>query len=523
MKKAKITGEAPGDEAGKIADNLGWLAAKIGNAGEAADVLERYLAGVGAGKTGILTLNRIILDMKAANVENIDSVTLENFMKYEGGNPNGKLRRTVGAERNFTVGLALELVSGNESKTETPASTKERTAARYGGDALVFMPQVPKMKDEPAAPLQKSAPPTAQIGVVPSGSGAPAASIAKNFGFTPTHKTAKSESTFMKARKIDTVPTIPAAISETTKTGAGRQPIPPRIAGATNISQNDFYKIVRGDDETALTPMADNEIIKNHTRGVSQRREQLLKTRNGFGKYVSIDQDYAARQRLLANQLDNKDMVRNMGFDWAGEPRPNGKGISMIVFHWTGSDRAQDAYNEFEDFKCKVKDKKTGETVDAVNNGAHYLILPDGKVQELAPPANVVNGAKYYNEIAINVEIVARDEAHITPQQKLAASRLGAYLMEKYSCIKYVAGHCELYNKNLAFVDLLGKNRDAKIKDLKNIGKPDPGEGTMKDIRKGIADISPHLAMVTTRAEQAKMLAYNQQSQSGNTGPRLKQ
>ena len=69
----------------------------------------------------------------------------------------------------------------------------------------------------------------------------------------------------------------------------------------------------------------------------------------------------------------------------------------------------------------------------------------------------MVNGAKYFNEIAINVEIVAQDEAHITPAQKLAASRLGAHLMEEYPGIKYVAGHCELYDKNLAFAGLLGK------------------------------------------------------------------
>ena len=318
-------------------------------------------------------------------------------------------------------------------------------------------------------------------------------------------------------KKIDTMPAIPVALSETTKMQEKRPPGSQRIASAPAITQSDFYNVVRGEGNVAQKPMAEDEITKNYTRGVSPRRERAGKNPDGI---APADPYYSKRQHLLSHQLDNRDMVKNMGWNLSNDPRPDGKGISIIVYHWTGSSQAQDAYNEFENFKCKITDKKTGKSADALNNGAHYLILPDGKVQELAPPTTVVNGAKYFNEIAINVEIVAQDEAHITPAQKLAASRLGAHLMEVYPGIKYVAGHCELYVKSLAFSGLLGKDRNAKLKDLKNIGKPDPGEGTMRDIRAGILSINPRLAMITTRAEQEKLLAY---SQPGIAGTRFKQ
>jgi len=136
----------------EVEKNLSWLAASLKGNG-IQPLLELYLAGVGAGKAGVLTLNRIALDMQAAGIQGIDASALERFMKYVGGDASGKRRMSVGAAKNFGVEVALKFASAKkpaEAANPRAAAPEKQVEIRKPGlvGAVVPQKQAPEKRVE---------------------------------------------------------------------------------------------------------------------------------------------------------------------------------------------------------------------------------------------------------------------------------------------------------------------------------------------------------------------------------------
>ena len=509
---AKVWAEGAGaPDAEKVAGQVSWLAKRLGS--DAQELLGLFLAGAGTGKVGILTLSQIALDMRAAGVENADAATLERFMKYKGGVPGDK-REASGTEHKFSVEVALKCAHAIQSNAGKPVSAKPRSIANK--QVSTMYDTIPQDVAPPIANVPKSAPGKRKQAAPATIATAVAPAMQK-----------KAASLYAVA---DSSPQQPALPSETTNF-ASETTAMARASGAKNaavagarMNENDFTGIIRKD----LQPI----ITKKYTDGVSKARPQPL---NDYGGSVIFNdsRNYSRRQEYLAAHLSKygsnpiaKKFLANMG-EWVSiksdlnephgylnDPRPNGEGVSMIVFHTSGTDAEESSYNTFKsyskDYSVTGKDgsrvaKKGGRAEEkaevGLNVGAHYIIHKDGKIDELAPVSQIVMGALGYNLVSINVEIVATDGGSVTLEQKEAGARLSAYLMEKYPRINYVAGHFELYDKGKPYVDLFIPNGDLTIAKLRDIGKSDPGESVIGSIRSQITKINPALALITTKKD----------------------
>jgi len=105
--------DIPKAEFDKISGNVSWLLGKVNSSDSSVkESLRLFLAGVGAGRVGLLTLGAAIDDLKAANLQEIDGATLRRFMEFEGGDEKGKHRIAQGASRPFRVDVALGVAEG---------------------------------------------------------------------------------------------------------------------------------------------------------------------------------------------------------------------------------------------------------------------------------------------------------------------------------------------------------------------------------------------------------------------------
>lgn len=148
----------------------------------------------------------------------------------------------------------------------------------------------------------------------------------------------------------------------------------------------------------------------------------------------------------------------------------------MIVLHWTGCDKFQEAYATFFPAVLSLRPElqKGGE----LNVSAHFLVDRDGKIYQLMPTNWMARHTIGLNNIAIGIENVGgrNDVEDLTDAQLKANVYLVHMLKKQYPTIQYVIGHYEY-----------GKFRHTKLwqeKDPKYFTqKSDPGPKFMRSIR----------------------------------------
>lgn len=102
----------------QLKGNMAWLlkgsTISEGKRDEVQALIKGFIAGMGAGKTGLQTLNNVLTDMQLANLTNIDAATFQRFMVYEEGNVEGAKRKADVSgtkSKTFSVELGLKLGS----------------------------------------------------------------------------------------------------------------------------------------------------------------------------------------------------------------------------------------------------------------------------------------------------------------------------------------------------------------------------------------------------------------------------
>jgi hypothetical protein len=407
-------------------------------------------------------------------------------MRYEDG-VAGRKRISVGAARNFSVDFALRVAAGEKSVKESqPAEKRGRFEGVVPG---VFAAKMRPVVKEPGG--------TAKGGQPDVHSGERQAVVHAPVKTKPAVQGGKPPEVVGNTPEgLDTTPQEPVIARETTKIGTMR---PLRVVELRNykapkgLGAHDFYKIL-GKNEPP-------KIVLQYTQGVSNVRSTP--------ELISNDPNFSARQNLLRRHIGgykNKNLAKKLldNMDEKGVPRPNGEGISLIVFHCT---EAYDTSDPKHPVPAKDQTRwalasfnEYGDYENGLNLGAHFLIKEDGTILQLAPIETLTMHAMGFNLTTIGVEIAASSGDAVNAKQVEAAALLSAYLMKKYREIKYVAGHFELYDESKPYAALFEPNGDLTLEEVRKERKPDPGKETIEKIRSEI--VSNGIALVTTKEEQ---------------------
>lgn len=122
MKEAKLSPQ----QFKEVSENLKWLLKSYDpkDLDKIKGAVNDYLAGVGAGKVGLLTLNSVIKDLKADNKANIDGATLAKYMvTSKSSNGEEKDRMVEGAKKSFSVKKGIEYAKAHpDGKTAAVGS-----------------------------------------------------------------------------------------------------------------------------------------------------------------------------------------------------------------------------------------------------------------------------------------------------------------------------------------------------------------------------------------------------------------
>ena len=113
--------------------------------------------------------------------------------------------------------------------------------------------------------------------------------------------------------------------------------------------------------------------------------------------------------------------------------------IERIFVHCTAGSQKQ----TIEDLKAEFKRKGWK------SYGYHYVIMPDGKIENILSEENVSNGVQGYNQTAINVAYIGGIDAkgkgvdNRTEEQKKSLRTLLSNLKNKYPSAK-IMGHRDI-------------------------------------------------------------------------------
>lgn len=113
--------------------------------------------------------------------------------------------------------------------------------------------------------------------------------------------------------------------------------------------------------------------------------------------------------------------------------------IERIFVHCTAGSQKQ----TIEDLKAEFKRKGWR------SPGYHYVIMPDGKIENILSEENVSNGVQGYNQTAINVAYIGGIDAkwkgvdNRTEEQKKSLRTLLSNLKNKYPSAK-IMGHRDI-------------------------------------------------------------------------------
>ena len=119
--------------------------------------------------------------------------------------------------------------------------------------------------------------------------------------------------------------------------------------------------------------------------------------------------------------------------------------IKRIFVHCTAGSQKQTKNDLLREFKAKGWSAP----------GYHYVVFPDGKVEQLLAEDKVSNGVQGYNSTAINVAYVGgigangRATDNRTDAQKIALEKLLQTLKIKYPNA-HIMGHRDIWGKNPA-------------------------------------------------------------------------
>ena len=152
----------------------------------------------------------------------------------------------------------------------------------------------------------------------------------------------------------------------------------------------------------------------------------------------------------------------------------------VIVLHYTGGKSAQATRDYFDNVKIETARKDLAKH-GAVNVSSHYIVDRDGTIYRLQPETRFARHCIGLNHIAIGIENVGEDETALTDAQVAADAALVRDLAARFH-ITHLLGHFEVmkFRKHAYYVEL-----DPTYKNE----KPDPGEGFMKRVREGVADL----------------------------------
>ncbi len=117
-----------------------------------------------------------------------------------------------------------------------------------------------------------------------------------------------------------------------------------------------------------------------------------------------------------------------------------------------------------------------------VNVGSHFLIDTDGSIYSSMPLNYIARHVIGLNYTSIGIENVGYTTDGFTEQQIKANQMLIKYLRKRYPSIKYVIGHFEYNNKNMAhYKAIIGDNSNYRMPD-----RADPNADIMRQIRAGL-------------------------------------
>lgn len=148
----------------------------------------------------------------------------------------------------------------------------------------------------------------------------------------------------------------------------------------------------------------------------------------------------------------------------------------IIVLHWTGCEKFQDAYATF--YPAVISKRPELQKGGKLNVSAHFLVDRDGKIYQLMSTNWMARHTIGLNNIAIGIENVGGhyDMEDLTAAQLQSNLYLIRILKKQYPTIKYVIGHYEY-----------GKFRHTNLWQEKDpqyfTKKSDPGPKFMKAIR----------------------------------------
>ncbi|HPZ07798.1 MAG TPA: peptidoglycan recognition family protein [Candidatus Eremiobacteraeota bacterium] len=160
-----------------------------------------------------------------------------------------------------------------------------------------------------------------------------------------------------------------------------------------------------------------------------------------------------------------------------------------IVMHYTGSSSMESAYNTF--YNGDYYDDGDVGTIFG-HLSVHYIIDSDGTIYQTLPCNWRCRGAYGVNQVAISIEIAARNEDELLSNQKtLSASfKLVKFLKEYfYIPLENIWGHYEVaegkYSKNKTVREYYTDYGDSRSPDCypPAFGRSDPGQKYMRKLR----------------------------------------
>ena len=140
--------------------------------------------------------------------------------------------------------------------------------------------------------------------------------------------------------------------------------------------------------------------------------------------------------------------------------------IKRIFVHCTAGNQKQTLKDLLNEFKAK----------GWKSPGYHYVVFPDGKVEQLLDESQISNGVQGYNSTSINVAYVGGIDSkgkacdNRTDLQKTALVNLLANLKLKYPNA-HIMGHRDIWGKNPSNWKKQCPCFDAE-KEYNSIGKP---------------------------------------------------
>lgn len=160
----------------------------------------------------------------------------------------------------------------------------------------------------------------------------------------------------------------------------------------------------------------------------------------------------------------------------------------VVVLHWTAGPTAKSAFWTFYSPRRKRKDPH-----HQLNLSVHYIVDRDGTIYQLMPTDRVAAHVVGLNHVAIGIENVGdRRRWPLTPAQVTANIALVRYLDQKHD-LTHLIGHYE-------FKRFHGHPM-WKGPEGHHIGRADPGEAFMAQVRSGMQDLG--LAGAPPKPEKA--------------------